>query len=133
MLREILDKTSERVGKELTNQPQVEFDIRFILADVYDQLGLYQQEEKVARENLTVARSRLGGESAIVADALQELGMAQSRLDHFDQAEESLREAVVLCRKLFGNESLRTAKALNDLAVLDYKRGKYADAEVLQC
>jgi len=35
MLQEILDKTAERVGQELTNQPEVEMELCLILARSY--------------------------------------------------------------------------------------------------
>ena len=58
MLREILDKTAERVGKDLTNQPEVEIELRLTLAQTYDELGLYNQEEEMARKSLQLAQSR---------------------------------------------------------------------------
>ena len=43
MLREILDKTAERVGKDLTNQPEVEVELRAILTLTYEELALFKQ------------------------------------------------------------------------------------------
>ena len=39
VLQEILDKTAERVGKELTNQPDIETDLRQTLGETYFRLG----------------------------------------------------------------------------------------------
>ena len=39
MLREILDRTAERIGKELTNQPEVEIQVRTILAGTITSLS----------------------------------------------------------------------------------------------
>ena len=55
MLREILDKTVERVGKELTNQPEVEIELGKTLSAVYCDLGLWNQVEATARRNLELA------------------------------------------------------------------------------
>jgi serine/threonine protein kinase len=46
MLKEILDRTAERVGRELTNQAEVEIEIRDRLATTYQELGLYKQMEE---------------------------------------------------------------------------------------
>ena len=59
MLREILDRTAERIGKGLTNQPEVQLEMRVLLANTYHQLGLYRQLEAMARQNLDLARSTL--------------------------------------------------------------------------
>lgn len=40
MLREILDQTAERVGRELKNQPEVRADLQAIIGNVYRDLGL---------------------------------------------------------------------------------------------
>jgi len=79
MLKEILDKTAERVGKDLTNQPEVEIELRQIMASTYDELGFYQQEEEMARVSLQLARSSMGEESVAVAQALYQLGLAACR------------------------------------------------------
>ena len=63
MLREILDKTAERIGHELTNQPEVEVELRSTLADIYRELGLYQRQEEMARQNLQLIQTRFGEES----------------------------------------------------------------------
>src|SRR6266571_3523916 len=39
MLRRILDQTAERVGKEMTDQPLVEAELRNIIGKLYDELG----------------------------------------------------------------------------------------------
>src|SRR5262249_35225733 len=43
MLKEILDKTAERVGQELTNQPEAKIELLDVLARTYGDLGLYKQ------------------------------------------------------------------------------------------
>ena len=77
MLKEVLDKTAERVGNDLTNQPEVEIELREMLARTYDELGLYKQEEEMARESLQLARTHMGEENLTVALALYQLGTAQ--------------------------------------------------------
>ena len=54
MLREILDKTAERVGKDLKGQPEVEAELRTTLGDVYQALGKYAQAEGMYRNALAL-------------------------------------------------------------------------------
>ncbi|MGA3182532.1 MAG: serine/threonine-protein kinase [Verrucomicrobiota bacterium] len=131
MLKEILDKTAERLGKDLTNQPEVEIDLRQIMASTYDELGFYQQEEEMARVSLQLARSSMGEESLAVAQALYQLGLAQWRLLNQDQAEKLMRESLAMNRKLLGNENLYVANSLAGLAAVLMAQGKLAEAETM--
>jgi tetratricopeptide (TPR) repeat protein len=134
MLREILDKTAERIGKDLTNRPEVELALRDTLAGTYRQLGLYRQVEEMARKGLLLARS-LGEEKVDVAIMLTTLAEALMQLGNMDEAEKFTREAVTLQRKLLPAErpgsDVRASmcNSLNLLAQILAKRGKLAEAE----
>jgi tetratricopeptide (TPR) repeat protein len=131
MLREILDKTAERVSKDLTNQPDVQVELRDTLTGIYRELGLYKQMEEMARETLRLSRARLGEEHRAVADALGQLGEAMARLGNLDQAETMHREALAMRRKLLGNEHTDVAGSLNRLANVLHDQGKLAEAEAV--
>ncbi|NOS70601.1 MAG: serine/threonine protein kinase [Verrucomicrobia bacterium] len=131
MLREILDRTAERIGRDLNNQPEVEVELRAILALTYEELALFKQREEMAREALRVSRARLGEEHPAVADALHQIGDARSRLGDQVQAEKFMREAVALKRKVLGNEHPSTAASLNVLAWVFKRQNKLTEAEVL--
>jgi tetratricopeptide (TPR) repeat protein len=132
LLREVLDRTAERVGKDLANAPEAETELRLTLANIYDQLGLYQQEQEMARQSLQLARSRLGDSNLTAAQALFILATAQARLGNYDQSEKSIREALAMQRKLLGNEHPDVANSLAHLAMLLKDRGHLAEAENLQ-
>jgi len=129
MLREILDKTAERVGKELANQPDVEIEIRLTLADVYAELGLNQQEEQMARESVRLARSMPGGESENLARSLEEFGRALGHLGNYEEAENLERQALAMQRKLRGSDSREVANSLVALGVVLWRLGKLDEAE----
>ena len=48
MLREILDKTAERVGKDLKDSPEVEAELRTI-GEMYQALGQFTKAEEMHR------------------------------------------------------------------------------------
>jgi serine/threonine protein kinase len=100
MLKEILDKTAERLGKELTNQPEVELELREILAGTYWDLGIFKPMEQMAQHAVRLSRARFGEESAETARALFVLGTAERQLMNLDQAEASLREVFRVRKKL---------------------------------
>ncbi len=131
LLREILDKTVERIGKDLKDQPEVEVELRAILTLTYEELWLFKQREEMARETLRVSRSRLGEEHPAVADALHQIGDARSRLDDQIEAEKFLREAVALKRKTLGNEHASTAASINVLGWVILRQNRFTEAEML--
>src|SRR5262245_6465797 len=49
MLLEILDATAERIGKELPDQPEVEDELRSIMAMLYNDVGNASRGEEMAR------------------------------------------------------------------------------------
>ena len=132
MLQEILDKTAERIGKDLTNQPEVEVELGLTLAATYHDLGFYQQMEGVARQSLQVARSGLGEENESVAASLVALGDALQHLNKLQEAEKYSREGLAMTRKVLGNQNLKFAYALDHLANILVGQGRMAESEALQ-
>jgi serine/threonine protein kinase len=116
MLREIVDKTADRIDQELEGQPEVQEELRLILAQVYFELQLYRDAEKIARHTLETARAQFGEENLIVADALLQRGRALSYLREFDEAETVTREAIAMQRKLRGKGSAKEATSLCSLS-----------------
>jgi hypothetical protein len=131
LLHEVLDKTAERVGKDLTNQPEVEIELRDVLAATYGQLGLIKRMEEMAEANLKLAQVCLGQETAPVANALDMIGEAQRQLGKPGEAEATQRKALALRRRIFGEESAEVAASLNSLSLALHAQGKLAEAESL--
>jgi eukaryotic-like serine/threonine-protein kinase len=131
MLREILDKTAARLDQSLTNEPEVELELRGVIAETYRDLGMFKQMEKMASASLQVARSRLGEQSKPVAESLHWLSQAENGLGKVKQAEESARDALALSKRLRVHDSKLVAVCLNDLGLLLWQRSSLADAEAM--
>ena len=58
MLREILDKTAERVGQDLKDQPEVQAELYVTIGVTYDELGFFVQAEAIQREALRITGRR---------------------------------------------------------------------------
>jgi serine/threonine protein kinase/tetratricopeptide (TPR) repeat protein len=129
MLREILDRTTERIGQELTNQPQTQIEIRSVLINTYHELGLYARMEELARQNLRLARSLPEADNTHIADALAQVGDARQHQGYAEEAEPFTREALGMYRRHLGEEHHRVAYTLNDLATILKGQGKLAEAE----
>jgi len=64
VLQEMLRQTGERLGRGLTNQPDIAVSLRLSLAETYDELGLYEALEEIAEETLCrehVCEGKLAG------------------------------------------------------------------------
>jgi tetratricopeptide (TPR) repeat protein len=71
--REILDRTAERVGADLKDQPEVEADLSYLIGRTYVALGLYDQAESMLRPALALRQSLFGEEHLAVAESLDGL------------------------------------------------------------
>jgi len=115
MLREILDQTAERVGKDLKDQPEVEAELRSIMGGVYRSLGEYEKSEAMHRRALELRREVFGDEDPDVAKSLNSLGGVLGSQSRLVEAEALLREALEMQKKLLGDEHPDIATTLNNL------------------
>src|SRR5882724_3450507 len=104
ILREILDQAATRVGKELTNQPAVEAELRSVIGTLYFRTGQFQQAEEMQRATLAIRRNRFGSESPEAAASLNDLGLTLMGDGKLSEAEQVNREALDIRQRHFGND-----------------------------
>ena len=129
MLREILDKTAERVSRDLKQQPIVEAELRNTIGEVYYDLSEYQKAEAMHRRALAIRRGLLGAQHPAVADSLDNLGRALWSQSKLAEAEAIHREGLAIRRRLLGREHHEVAVSLNNLAQVLQSQGKLVEAE----
>jgi len=129
MLREILDQTAERVGRELKNQPEVRADLQAIIGNVYRDIGLYDKAEAMHREVLATVTHLRGSAHPDVASALCNLGEVLQNEGKLPEAENVDRQALAMRKKLLGNAHPDVAISLENLAEVLGLRGKLHEAE----
>src|SRR5215831_1663276 len=61
--RELLDRGSERVDKELAGEPEVQASLLYSIADDYSRLGLYDRARELAERSYTIRKQVLGARS----------------------------------------------------------------------
>lgn len=131
MLREILDRTSERIGHEIGAQPAVEAELRSLIGGLYFEIGNYDGAEKMQRRALAIYRKLEGPQSAQAGRALNDLGLALFKSGKPAEAERAHGEALAIRRRLFGNEHSEVAIAINNLAVVYRYQHRFGEAEAL--
>ena len=130
MLKEILDRIAERVGRDVKDQPEVEAELRSTLGDVYFALAQYTNAATMHRAALTVRRALWGDLNTNVADSLDGLGRAlQWQAWQTDEAEPLFRAALSIRINLLGVEHPKVADSLLNLGYVSLWQSRYADAE----
>jgi tetratricopeptide (TPR) repeat protein len=129
MLREILDQTAERIGRDLNGQPEVEAELRSTLGEVYQELGEYKAAEAMHRRALILRRSLVSQEDGAVAQSLSDLSPALWNQGKLNEAEALQRRALEIRKRLPGENDLAVAESLQDLACILCGQTKLAEAE----
>ena len=115
MLRDILDRTAERISTELHNQSGVEGQLCSVMAKAYLDLCCYESAAKMDRVALADEQELYGPKSAEVAASRYNLGMALLRDGHLSEAEKEHLEALSLREHLFGTNNADVAASLDGL------------------
>jgi len=131
ILKEILDKTAQRIGNGLTNQPQSEAYLRESIAKVYLDLGDYHSAEAMQRRTVALYQQLYPNGHRELAFALDSLAVILGLQGQLPEAESLSREAVAMGKKLFGAEHADIAAWMTDLAMILKHEGRYADAETI--
>ena len=131
MLREILDRTAERVGNELKEDPEVEAELRTIIGTTYHELGEWAKAETMHREALRLRRGVYGATNELTAVSLNNLGSALWEQAKKLEAEVAQREALAIRRNLPAGLHPDVTMSLTSLADVLMGIDKFAEAESL--
>jgi serine/threonine protein kinase/Tfp pilus assembly protein PilF len=132
LLRGILDKTVERLAKDLKDQPEVQAELCNTIGEVYRELGQSQKAEEMYRSARSLQSRSTGVKNSDVATSLNDLALVLRDQGKLAEAESLQREVLDLRRKLYGNEHAEVATTLNNLALVLRSEGKLTEAERLQ-
>ena len=130
LLREFLDKTSQRIGTELKDQPDVEADLRLTMGTVYQELGSLRQAEEMFRQTLLL-RQHFEGNQDDRAGTYEDLADVLRAEAKYSDAEVASRQALALDVSLHGNDSLSVARVLATLAISVGEQDRYPEAEAM--
>ena len=131
MLRGILDRTAERLGKEMVDQPAIEAELRGLMGRVYLELGNYPAAEKMHLAELELLRRLSGAQTAEMGRALNDLGNVYRKQRRHSEAEAAFTTALSIRRALFGDAHADVAKTLTELGAVYRWQRKLAEAESL--
>jgi serine/threonine protein kinase/tetratricopeptide (TPR) repeat protein len=131
MMREILDKTEQRAGLALSNQPEVEAKLLMVIAGVNDQLNDFAKAEAMSRKAISLWQASGGKEDATVADWLDHLGSVQMQRGDFPGAEATIRQALDMEKKVLGENHPQVSGTLVNLAIVRREQGDLPGADTV--
>ena len=129
MLKEILDKTAERVGRDLKDQPEVEAELRSTLGEVYAALGQYVRAEEMHRAAVKLRTALWGNINTNVADSLDNLGVVLISESRNVEAEPFILESLAIRTNLLGFEHIKVAASLRHMAYIRLWQFRYPESE----
>jgi serine/threonine-protein kinase len=127
--KQLLDAGARRIEAELGDQADVQSEVRRLIADVYVQLGDYEQARALLAADLERQRTIQGPRSLAVADLLSELGQANWQLDRYDEARPLFEEALAIQKEKGAERSAQAALLLASLGRLNRETGNLEGAE----
>ena len=125
--REVLDRGSERISRELTDQPDVRATLLGTMGSVYESLGLYDRSAELLAEAVRVRREAQGPAHPDTARALSAFGASLVGKGDYAQAESVLRQALAAQEPGEAAAGDR-AQTLHYLGATRYASGDYDEA-----
>ena len=129
--KELLDQGTEKVVRELKDQPAVQAKLMDTIGGLYQSIGVHDRAQQLLEESLKLRRQTLGAEHADVAISLNHLAALAFEKGDYANSEAWFREALALRRKLLGTEHPDVADSMAGLGQTLIARGKFAEAEPL--
>ena len=111
--QEILDRGSERIFKQLNDQPAVRARMMNTMGEVYESLGLYDRSQILLNNALETRRRMAGpmsGRSEDVVESLSALGELVETKGEYAAAESYYRTALASEQAISGPDSAATAE-----------------------
>ena len=114
--RELLDIGAKKIDTEMTDAPAAKVAVLDLLGDLYDQLGLHDEEVRLRRQSVELTRTLYGSDSLELVAALSALSGAMHGTDVADDREPLLREALAILDRRGDKDSELRGRLLQKFA-----------------
>ncbi len=129
--RELLDKASKDIEKDLKQDPQVQARLMQTMGKTYIGLSLNAQAVTLLDHAIAAQTRVLGPDAPDTLASMAALGKAQTNLGHLDDSEKLLRKVLATQQRVLGSEDPATLDTAGRLADTLIQEGKFAEAESL--
>ena len=117
LLRDIMNRTAERVGEELKDQPEVEATIRSHLGVTFHQIRDFDAADENLVRALELSQQLVDGDDRSVAQNLGNLGDLRATQKRYEEAERLMRASLAMYRRLSDGDNSDLAWAITDWAI----------------
>ncbi len=129
-VRELLDEFSERLDKQIKEQPEVEATVRLIMGTTYWRLAILDESERHLTTALALRRQVFGEGHEQVAEVLAEYAWTLRDMGQLEESLARAREALAIYRQrgVRGRPLIKAMWTVQDMLGV---QGKHAEAEAL--
>lgn len=127
--RQILDRGSRRLDKELASQPLNQARMLTTLGTVYQSLGVFNISEQHHQRAYDIRHENLGAEHEDTLHALQNLAAIAFLKADYSKMEALARQSLALNTKLYGASAPSSLAALSDIGTAQSGLGDIRSAE----
>ena len=114
LMKDLLASTVSRIDRELVDQPDIELDIRRLLAKTYGDIGDFPQSLKLHERVVQLVEQLHPDDKPRLADAYADLSQALESVDRLEDAETALRRSIRI-RETLTPEPIREIAADREL------------------
>ncbi len=127
-VEQLLDAAAGRIPEELAEQPAIESDIRSILGEAYQNLGIYEKALTQFEANRALIKKMGWHGTEKEANAYRQLAVGVHYLAEYSRADSLYRKALEIYRQAGDTLSAAYGTALNDFGTLPLDQGNYEKA-----
>lgn len=127
---QLLDHGTERIRRDLADEPLMRADLLAVIGRTYRSLGLYQESHDLVVESLDIRERQLQSDDSLVAESLYELGYTSYELGNFEESLHAHERSLALYEQILGAEpNERVAASLREVGHLHENLDRFDLAE----
>jgi serine/threonine protein kinase len=130
--REVLDKASTDIDTGLSNDPQLQAQMMFVMSRVYENLGLYAHSESLTARSADIRAHVLGPNHIDTLEAQSSLGWEFFRERRYAEAAALLRQTLDRSQRALGPENFTTVETMERLGLALSLQHQYQEAESME-
>ncbi|RPI74353.1 MAG: serine/threonine protein kinase [Ignavibacteriales bacterium] len=128
---DVIQKAAGNLSNDLSNQPEIEAEVRTILGTTYQNLGIYDSAITQMNKSLELTKNIFGEKSKETAMGLKNLGLVYHYKGDYEKTEEIYKNALEILNAVEKNPSFETALLFDIYGSLKMDEGDYKKAEEL--
>jgi len=128
LMKLVLSRASESVGKQFEHQPWVEAEIRSLIGSTYMSIGQLDEAEPHLVEALDIRRSVLRDTDPDMLDSISDMGALLYKQGKSMEAMPYLQEALEKRLDALGNYDPKTLQSVSKMGDLFYQLSKWEEA-----